>query len=100
MIYLAASNPGLINLLFMLGIVLVMYFFFIRPQAKRQKEQASFSESLKKGDEVVTASGLIGKISKVEGNTVQVQLDQKTFVRMLASAINKEMTESYRKSNA
>lgn len=72
-----------------------MYFFFMRPQMRRQKEQMSFENTIKKGDTVVTSSGIIGKISKVEGNITHLQIDQKTFIKVLSSAINKEMTEKY-----
>lgn len=83
------SNYGLLILL-----VAVMYFFFIRPQAKQQKEQQRFIDSLEKGKEVVTNSGLIGRILKIEDQIVTLELDQKTFVRVLRSSISKSMTET------
>ena len=53
----------------LLLIFAVAYFFMIRPQVKRQKEEKKFIEALKKGDKVVTKSGLHGKISDInEGN--------------------------------
>ena len=78
-------------------IVIVMYFFFIRPQAKKQKEQAKFASELSKGSEVVTASGIIGKIVKLDENEVTLMIDQKSQIRFLKSFISKEMTESYKK---
>lgn len=51
-------------------------------------------DELKKGDEVVTGSGIIGKINKIEGNIVELQVDTKTFLRVLKGAISREMTES------
>jgi len=94
----SAGNAGMINMVLFGGILLVFYFFIIRPQAKKQKEQAKFVNSLEKGQEVVTASGIVGKINKVEDNFVQLQVDQKTFLKVLKSAISKEMTEAL-KSN-
>jgi len=81
------------GLIFPLAIMAVFYFFIIRPQQKKQKDQKNFSEGLKKGDEVVTNSGLIGKISKVEDNIVTIQVGQKTFLDFFRGSISKEMTE-------
>lgn len=74
-----------------------MYFFFIRPQAKKQKQQSQFIQDLKKGDEVVMGSGIIGRINKIDDHEVSLQLDQKTFIRVVKAAISKEMTDTYQK---
>lgn len=76
----------------------VIFFFFIRPQAKKAKEQTKFLESLDKGVEIVTASGLIGRINKIEGSIVTLAIAEKTFVRITKGSISKEMTEAYTKS--
>ena len=81
------------NFLPLILVIVIIYFFFIRPQAKKQKEQNNFLRSMKKGDEVVTASGMVGRINKIEGNMVTLQVDQKTFVKVLNHAISKEMTD-------
>lgn len=78
----------------------VVFFFFIRPQAKKQKEQNKFLESLEKGEEVVTMSGLIGRINRIDGGIVTLAVSEKTFVRITKSSISREMTETYRKSEA
>lgn len=70
----------------------VMYFFFIRPQAKRQKEQQAFVDQLEKGQDVVTASGMFGKIVKIEDQVVTLEVDQKTFIRVTRSSVSKDMT--------
>ena len=70
----------------------VMYFFFIRPQAKRQKEQQAFVDQLEKGQDVVTASGMFGKIVKIEDQVVTLEVDQKTFVRVTRASVSKDMT--------
>lgn len=72
------------------------YFFFIRPQMKKQKDQVAFSTGLKKGDEVVTSSGIIGQINKIEDNVVTLELDSKTYIRVVAAAVSKEMTDQYK----
>ena len=76
----------------------VVFFFFIRPQAKKQKEQVKFLEALDKGEEVVTTSGMIGRINKIDGSIVTLAIAEKTFVRITKGSISKEMTEAYRKA--
>ena len=75
----------------------VKYFFMIRPQAKKAKLQDTFVQDLKKGDQVVTNSGIIGKINKIEGEVVHLQVDQKTYLKIFKSAISKDMSEGYAK---
>lgn len=76
------------------------YFFFIRPQVRKQKEQSAFSSELKKGDEIVTASGIIGTINKIDEQTITLELDSKTFIKVVPSAISKEMTDQFTKAKA
>ncbi len=75
-------------------IIFVFYFFLIRPQTKKQKEQQTFVDNIDKGDEVVTASGIIGRINKMDEHTVTLQIDTKTFIKVTKNSISKEMTES------
>ncbi len=76
---------------------LVFYFFLIRPQSQKQKDQDSFSSSLQKGDEVVTHSGIVGKINKMEDSILTIETTEKTYIRVLRSAISKEMTALLKK---
>jgi len=95
MFYLqAGQSGGMVNLVFFASIFLIMYFFFLRPQVKRQKAQEKFATDLSKGSEVVTSSGIIGKINKIEDDVIHLQIDQKTFIRVIRGAISKEMTEN------
>lgn len=71
----------------------VFYFMLIRPQQKKQKEQKSFAANLKKGQEIVTNSGLVGKITKLEDNFVTIQVGQKSYLKFLRGMVSKEMTE-------
>jgi len=89
------SSTGTITFVFYILIFGIMYFFFLRPNVKKRKEAMEFSDNVTKGSEVVTASGIIGRVNKMEGNVVQLQVDQKTYIRILRSAISKEMTEQY-----
>jgi len=94
---LQAAEPGggLPTFIMLISILVVFYFFMIRPQTKKQKEQVSFMDSLQRGTEVVTASGIIGKINKIDDNIVTLEVGTKTYIRMTRSAISKEMTESH-----
>ena len=99
--FLQAGGAGgaLGSLLPILMIMVVFYFFMIRPQQKRQKEQNSFADSLEKGKDVVTASGMIGKINKIEGGVVTLQVANGVFIRVTKNSISKEMTESFATSS-
>ncbi len=94
LILLQIGGAGTINILFMVAIFAVFYFFLIRPQAKKQKQQTKFVDQLEKGNEVVTASGIVGKINKIEGNFVTLQVDTKTYLKVTKTAISKEMTDT------
>ncbi len=90
----SSGGSGTINILFMVAMFAVIYFFMIRPQQRKAREQSKFLEELKKGEQVVTTGGMIGKISKIEDNVVTLALDQKTTAQFTKGAISKEMTEA------
>ena len=85
---------GMLNLVFIGAMFLVFYFFLIRPQSKKQKEQRVFMEGLEKGNEVVTASGILGKITKIEEEIITLEIGNKVYIRVTRNAISKEMTNS------
>ena len=58
----------------------VMYFLMIRPQQKRAKEQKAMMDALAKGDEVITAGGILGKVSKVNDTYVTVEVSANTEI--------------------
>lgn len=66
----AAAGPGssLVGLLPIILMFVVLWFLMIRPQMKRQKEHKSMVDALAKGDEVVTAGGIVGKVAAVKDN--------------------------------
>lgn len=82
-----AGDAGLINLLFLGGFVLIFYFLLIRPQNKRRKEHQALVGGLSKGDEIVTAGGIVGQITKVEEDFVKVQLGEDMEIRIQKSAV-------------
>lgn len=97
-----AQSPmgGGMSVIFMVGMIAVMYFFMIRPQAKRAKEQKKFSESITVGEDIVTTAGIHGKITRANDNgTLQIEISRNTFMTIERSAISMEMTNSARKNN-
>ena len=70
----AAQGNGWGNIIFIVALVAIFYFFMIRPQSKRQKEIKKFRDSLKQGDKVITAGGIHGKIKNVKENTVTLEV--------------------------
>lgn len=91
-IFLQAGPGGspLIGMLFPLLIIVVFYFFLIRPQVKRQKEQQKFINELREGMEVVTNAGIIGKVTRIDDNIVRLLIDEKTYMRVLKQTITGE----------
>ncbi len=76
------------NIIMMGGIVLVFWFFMIRPQMQRQKKEKEFRESLKKGDRIVTISGVFGRIASLEEDgTVLIEVDNNVKLRYERAAI-------------
>ena len=72
---LADAATGVMNFLPLIAIVVVMYFFMIRPQVKKQKEEAKFRSEIKKGDKVITLGGIHAKVLETNDNTLLVQAE-------------------------
>jgi preprotein translocase subunit YajC len=86
----AAGGDIMSSLTGMLPLVLmfvVLYFVMIRPQMKRQKEHKAMIDALAKGDEVATAGGLLGKVSKIGDTTLSVEIAAGVEVQLQRSAV-------------
>ncbi len=84
----AASGPeGLSSIFMMVAMFVVLYFVMIRPQMKRQKEVRAMIAAIQKGDEVVTAGGLVGKISKLDDNFIHLDVANGVELRVQRSAV-------------
>ena len=70
----AGANSGVMNIIMIVAIIAIFYFFMIRPQQKRQNEIKKFREGVKVGDQIVTAGGIYGKVKSVKENTFGVQI--------------------------
>ena len=84
-------NP---QLFFMVAIIAVFYFFMIRPQQKKAKEQKQFVEEIKKGDDVVTIGGMHGRVAELEGETFVLEAERGARIKMSKSAISMESTKA------
>jgi preprotein translocase subunit YajC len=88
----AGGGNGM-SMIFLLGIIVVFYFFMIRPQMKKQKTEKNFRESLAKGDKVVTIGGIHGRILEVNDRTFMLEIDTNVRVRIEKSAISADATK-------
>ena len=78
----------------MLLIIVVFYFFMIRPQMKKAKDHKKYVEELKKGDRVITTSGIHGKIVDLNDTTFLVEVEGGTKIRFEKSAISLESSKA------
>ena len=83
---------------FFVAMILVFWLFFIRPQAKKQKQQKLFIENLQKGDKVVTIAGIHGTVNKVnEDGTLSLEINPGSYIKIERSAVSLEMTNQLNK---
>ncbi len=80
----ASEGPlsGVVSLLPFILIFVVFYFLLILPQQKKQKRQKEMLSKLKKGDKIITSSGMWGSITRLEKETATVQIDDNTKVKI------------------
>ncbi len=94
-ILLQAAVGGLNVQYIMMGlIVVVFYFFMIRPQIKKQKDQKKYVDEMKKGDKVVTTAGIHGKVVDITDATVLLEVDNGVKIRFDKSAISLDATKA------
>lgn len=75
-------------------IIVVMWFFMIRPQRKQQKELQKFREGLKKGDKVVTIGGIYGTVMEVKEKTLLLEVDSNVKIRVDKNSVVKDFSET------
>lgn len=96
----APAGGGLTPLFLMVGMFVVMYFFMIRPQAKKAKEQKKFADSMTAGEQIVTTAGIHGRIERAnEDGTLKIEISRGTFMTIERSAVSMEMTQAARKKS-
>ena len=94
-----AAPPGAGAMPFvMIGMLVIMYFFMIRPQSKRAKEQKKFAEAINVGDYIVTTSGIHGTITRAnEDGTLQIETSRGNFLKIERSAVAMDLTQAHKK---
>lgn len=95
-----AGGFGGFQFIFLGLMILVFWLFFIRPQAKKAKQQKSFIDNLNRGEKVVTIAGIHGTINKVnEDGTISLEINPGSYIKIEKSAISLEWTTQLHKAN-
>ncbi len=82
------SGQGIAQFIPLILIFVIFYFFLIRPQQKRVKEHKAMVEALKRGDEVITSGGILGKVERVmEDDRIEVDIGNNVKVQIIKSTI-------------
>jgi preprotein translocase subunit YajC len=83
----AGGPSGLWQFAPLVGMALIFWFLIIRPQMKRQKEHQQKVQSMKRGDQVVTGGGIVGKVTKVDDTYVELEIAQGVKVKVVKQTI-------------
>lgn len=95
----SAVPGGIVNILFIVFLIALMYFMLIRPQRKREKEAKAMLDALKVGDKIVTIGGIRGKVSKIKDDFIIIETgnigtqDEKSFLKMDRDAVKSVETK-------
>jgi preprotein translocase subunit YajC len=96
--YLLQAGGSSFQFVFLGLMIVVFWLFFIRPQAKKAKQQKGFIENLQKGDKIVTIAGIHGTVNKVnEDGTLSLEINPGSYVKIEKSAISMEWTNQLNK---
>jgi preprotein translocase subunit YajC len=90
----APGGSGMFNILFLVAIIGVFYFFMIRPQIRKQKMEKDFRATLEKGAKVVTIGGIHGRIIDVQEKTFIVEIDNNVKVKVEKTAVSADATKA------
>lgn len=94
-----AVGPGAgFDWILIVGMVVIFYFFLIRPQSKRAKEHRELVSALAKGDEVVTTGGILGKVNKVTDDYVVIEIAANMEIKVQKHAISATLPKGTIKS--
>ncbi len=91
----AANQNPMMQFLPLIAIVVVFYFFMIRPQMKKAKEQKKYIEALKKGDKILTIGGIYGKIHEIkEDGTIIMEVEDGSKMKISKNAVSQDATST------
>ncbi len=87
----AVTSGPLASLILPIGLVVLFYFFMIRPQSKRQKEHKQMINELQKGEEVLTTGGVLGKVTGLDDNFITLEVSKNVVINVQRSAVQTVM---------
>ena len=91
----AGGGSFLTSMIPLILIFVIFYFLLIRPQQKRAKEHKNMVDNLRRGDQVVTGGGILGKVTKVkEGEEIEIEIAENTRVKVYRSTITAVLSKS------
>ncbi len=82
-----AQSSGISSLIMMVAIFAIFYFLMIRPQQKKQKELKKLINNLQKGDEVLTAGGMLGRISELDEHYIELDIANNVTIKMQRTSV-------------
>ncbi len=83
----SAGNESMMMIGYMGFLVLIFYFLLIRPQQKQKKKRKSMMDALSVGDEIFTAGGILGTITRIKEQTIWLRISDKTEIELLKTSI-------------
>ena len=83
----AQTADPLASLILPIGLVVLFYFFLIRPQSKRQKEHKKMVNDLQKGEEVLTSGGILGKVTNIKDDFITLEIAKDVSLQIQKSAV-------------
>lgn len=89
------GNAGVMNLVMIVALIAIFYFFMIRPQQKKQKEIKKFRDGLNVGDRVITAGGIYGKIRGVKESTIVLEIADGVRITIDKGSVYPSATEAH-----
>ena len=89
----AGGGSGMMSLVMIVMLIAIFYFFMIAPQQKKQKKINAFRDSLSKGDKVMTAGGIYGRIREIKDNYVMLEIDNNVTIKIDKNSIYQSMQD-------
>jgi preprotein translocase subunit YajC len=88
-----AAGSGWSSMIMIIALIAIFYFFMIAPQQKKQKKINNFRNSLQKGDKVMTAGGIYGRIREIKDNYVLLEIDSNVTIKIDKNSIYQSMED-------
>ena len=94
------SNGAVMQIIMIVAIIAIFYFFMMRPQQQQQKKIKEFRNNISKGDKVVTAGGIYGKVVSIDDNVVKLAITNEVTIRIDKNSIYPSATDAQDTSSA